>query len=94
MERWGLISHEVFIQFFWTSQFPHKSVDFFIMSVITKDELVDFCGNGFFQSNFMIDWCEIRSEEGRELDGPAEPEAREVRFRTSGPGFRDESLSF
>ena len=44
---WGskLISQKVFIKSFCRSQFPHKSVNSFLILVMIKDELTDLCGN-------------------------------------------------
>ena len=38
-----LISQKVFIDSFLKSQFPHKSVDFFFISVMMKDKLTHLC---------------------------------------------------
>ena len=36
-----LISHKVIMKLFCKSEFPHKSVDFFVILVIVKDNLTD-----------------------------------------------------
>jgi len=38
---------------FCKSQFPHKSVDLFFLSVAIKDRLTDSCGNWLMQNNFI-----------------------------------------
>ena len=43
--RPDLISQKVFIKSFCKSQFPHKSVNLFFISVMIKDKLTDLCGN-------------------------------------------------
>ena len=39
------ISHKAFIKAFHKSQFPHKSVNLFLMLVTTEDKLADLWGN-------------------------------------------------
>ena len=39
------ISQKVFIESFYKTQFPHKSVILLFFSVITKDTLTNLCGN-------------------------------------------------
>ena len=40
-----LVSQRVFLKLFCTSQFPHKCVNLFFISVTMKDELTNLCGN-------------------------------------------------
>ena len=39
------MSHEVFMNSFCKSQFPHKSVNLFFILVTIKDKLTDLCGS-------------------------------------------------
>ena len=51
---WGasfvLISHDVILKSFLKSQFPHKSVNIFVMLVMIKDKLMDL---------WEIDFCKM-----------------------------------
>ena len=40
-----LIWHKVSLKLFRKSQFPHKSVKLFFISVIVKDKCTNLCGN-------------------------------------------------
>ena len=56
-----LISQKVFVKSFFKSQFPHKCVNFFFMSLIIQDTLTDLCGNRLLKDVFMNTSCEIRT---------------------------------
>ena len=45
----GFISQKVFIKSFCKSQFPHKYVNLFFISVTTTDKLTGLCGNRLLQ---------------------------------------------
>ena len=45
-----LISHDVILKSFLKSQFPHKSVNIFVMLVMIKDKLMDL---------WEIDFCKM-----------------------------------
>ena len=45
LEANTLISHKVFLKSFCKSQFPHKSVNLFFISVTVKDKLTDLWGS-------------------------------------------------
>ena len=47
MLRKVLISHKVLIKSFWTSQFPHKSVNLSFIITNIKNKLTFFCGIDF-----------------------------------------------
>ena len=52
-------SHRVFSKLFCKTQFPHKSVNLFFLSVMIKDELTDLCWNRLFQNECLNTLCEI-----------------------------------
>jgi len=55
-----VLSQKVFITWFCTSQFPHKSVN--LSSIITnmKNELTDLCGNRLLQNDIMNTFWETK----------------------------------
>ena len=57
--RNGLISQEVFLKSFGSSQLSHKSVNLFFTITNT---LPDLCGNWLLQNDFKDTLCEIKAD--------------------------------
>ena len=62
--QYKFISHKVFVESFWKSQLPHKSVNLFFTSVKIKDKLRDLCEKCLWQNNFVNTFCEKRVADG------------------------------
>ena len=53
------ISHKVFLTSVYNSQFPHRSVNLFFISVIVKDQLTDLWGSWLLHNDSRNTLCEI-----------------------------------
>ena len=62
-----IVPHEVFLKSFYKSQFPHKSVNLYFISVIINDKLMDLWGRWLLQNDVKNNLCEIRGG-GPEVD--------------------------
>ena len=63
---WGdsaLVSQILFIKLFCRSQFPHKSVNYFFMTVIIKNTLANLCGNRLWKNVAVNAFCETSAME-------------------------------
>ena len=57
--KYNIFFQKVVIKLFCKSQFSHRSVNLFFISVTIKDKLADLCGNQLLKNDVINTFCEI-----------------------------------